>query len=148
MSRLLAVGCDAPAGAGSPPARRSRFERLMPWLRRILAAVVVVALIVVVRFFPDHNTARVDIDLLVTQFSAVPLWFALATTFVTGLSAALLVCGLLLLKARLLGRRYRRAIADLESEVHHLRNLPLATRDFAETQGDDEPPPGRAMMGS
>ncbi|MBW2292400.1 MAG: LapA family protein [Deltaproteobacteria bacterium] len=99
-------------------------------LRRVFFAGVVIALIVVVRLFPDQNQDVVDIDLLLTSVEGVHLWFALAATFASGAALALFVSSLLLVKAGLVGRRYRKAIADLEAEVHHLRNLPLATGDL------------------
>jgi len=97
-----------------------------------LFAAVIIALIVVVRLFPDQNQAVVDIDLLLTSVEGVPLWSALAATFAAGAALALSVASVLLIKAGLIGRRYRRAIADLEAEIHHLRNLPLATGDLHE----------------
>jgi uncharacterized membrane protein YciS (DUF1049 family) len=99
-------------------------------LRRVFFAAVVIALIVVVRLFPDQNQGVVDVDLLLTRVQGVQLWFALATTFTAGAALALFFSSLLLVKAGLVGRRYRKAIADLEAEVHHLRNLPLATGDL------------------
>ena len=98
-------------------------------LRRVLLAAVVIVLVVVVRLFPDRNPVLVDIDLLLTKIEGVRLWLALAATFSTGIVAAFFVSSLLLIRSSLVGRRYRKAIADLEAEVHHLRNLPLATGD-------------------
>ena len=98
-------------------------------LRRVLLAAVVIALVVVVRLFPDQNQGLVDIDLLLTKIDGVRLWLALATTFSAGIVVAFFVASLLLIRSSLVGRRYRKAIADLEAEVHHLRNLPLATGD-------------------
>ncbi|MCP4037397.1 MAG: LapA family protein [bacterium] len=105
----------------------------MPMLRRVLLVAIVIALIVVVRLFPDHNESRIDIDLLLTNIEGVSLWFALVATFLGGALIAFAISSLLLIKARLVGRRYRKAVADLEAEVHHLRNLPLASGDL---QGD------------
>lgn len=101
-------------------------------LRRVSLAAVFIALIVVVRLFPDRNESLVDVDLLFTTVVGTELWFALGASFVGGSLLALLVSALFLIKSGLVGRRYRKAIADLEAEVHHLRNLPLASGDLIE----------------
>ena len=98
-------------------------------LRRAFVAAIVIVLIVVVRLFPDHNQALVDIDLLLTKIEGVRLWLALAATFAAGGSLAAVFLCLTLIRSSLVGRRYRKAVADLEAEVHHLRNLPLAAGD-------------------
>ena len=98
-------------------------------LRRVVLAVIVMGLIVVVRLFPDRNEGLVDIDLLLTSISGVKLWFALGSSFVLGALLTMLVASLFMVRSALVGRRYRKAISDLEAEVHHLRNLPLATGD-------------------
>ena len=101
-------------------------------LRRVSLAAVFIALIVVVRLFPDRNENLVDVDLLFTTVVGIELWFALGASLVAGSLLALLVSALFLIKSGLVGRRYRKAIADLEAEVHHLRNLPLASGDLIE----------------
>ncbi|MDP6980325.1 MAG: lipopolysaccharide assembly protein LapA domain-containing protein [Myxococcota bacterium] len=108
----------------------------MLMLRRVVLAAIVIALIVVVRLFPDQNDSRVDIDLLLTTIEGASLWLVLVVTFVGGALLAGLLSSLLLIKAGLLRRRYRKAIADLEAEVHHLRNLPLATGDTVDLGSD------------
>lgn len=102
-------------------------------VRRVLLAAFVIALLVIVRLFPDQNDNRIDIDLLFTSIEGVSLWLALIATFLGGVLLTALFSGLLLIKSKLLGRRYRKAIADLEAEVHHLRNLPLAGGDSSES---------------
>ena len=102
-------------------------------LRRVLLVAIGIGLIVVVRLFPDRNEGPVDIDLLLANITGVELWLALGVTFVLGGALAFLVSSLFMVRSALVGRRYRKTIADLEAEVHHLRNLPLATGDpFAE----------------
>ncbi len=111
----------------------------MLMLRRVTLAAFVIVLLVVVRLFPDQNDTRVDIDLLLTSIEGVSLWFALVATFVGGALVTGLIASLLLIRAGLLGRRYRKAISDLEAEVHHLRNLPLATGDTSDLEIEDTP---------
>lgn len=101
-------------------------------LRRILIAAVIITLLVVVRLFPDSNQTLVNIDLLATQIEAVELWLVLMASFFGGAMLTFLFASLLLIRSGLVGRRYRQAIADLEAEVHHLRNLPLASGDLGE----------------
>ena len=104
----------------------------MRMLRRISAGVLLVALIIVVRLFPDHNRTPVDVDLIVKTIPGVELWLVLLTTFAAGIACALLVSSFLWLRSGFIGRHYRKAISELEAEVHHLRNLPLAGGDLGE----------------
>lgn|GEM_PF-1422095 len=115
-------------------------------LRRVVLAVIVTGLIVVVRLFPDRNEGLVDIDLLLTNISGVKLWFALGSSFVLGALLTTLVASLFMARSALVGRRYRKAISDLEAEVHHLRNLPLATGDpFASDASSGGATTGKAV---
>ena len=107
-------------------------------LRRVLLAAFVILLVVVVRLFPDQNDTRVDIDLLITSIEGVSLWFALMASFVIGTLVVGLLAVLLSVRSGLIGRRYRKAIADLEAEVHHLRNLPLASGDSSDLEGEGD----------
>ncbi len=120
----------------------------MRMLRRIIAAALVVTLIYVVRLFPDQNRVPVDIDLLVTSVTAVELWQVLLVSFAAGVGCAALVSCLLWLKSGFLGRRYRKAISELEAEVHHLRNLPLASGDLGDPDRDFEPAVGSVESGN
>jgi hypothetical protein len=115
----------------------------MRMLRWTTAAALLAALIIVVRLFPDHNRTPVDIDLLLTSIPAVELWLALLTTFATGVGCALVVSILFWIRSGMLGRRYRKTISELEAEVHHLRNLPLADASLGESDGDFESDSGR-----
>ena len=112
-------------------------------LRRTIAAALLVALVVVVRLFPDQNRVPVDIDLLVISIPGIELWLVLLVSFAAGIGCALLISSLLWLKSGFLGRRYRKAISELEAEVHHLRNLPLASGDLGEPDREFE-----AVVGS
>jgi len=107
-------------------------------LRRVLLAAFVILLVVVVRLFPDQNDTRVDIDLLITSIEGVSLWFALMASFVIGTLVVGLLAVLLSVRSGLIGRRYRKAIADLEAEVHHLRDLPLASGDSSDLEGEGD----------
>jgi len=76
--------------------------------------------------FAGSNAAPIRVDYLLGVFPAVPLWLALVVSFAIGAAAA--VAGLFarLTRSTLAQRRYRKTLAALESEVHQLRNLPVA----------------------
>jgi uncharacterized integral membrane protein len=84
--------------------------------------------------FAARNGAVVDVDILVAQVSEVRLWLALLGAFSAGLLIAGTAGMLSLARAGMVTRRYRRTVAGLESEVHQLRNLPLAAGDTAGSQ--------------
>ena len=98
----------------------------MKWLRRLIALALLASFAYLSYQLPQHNDVLVNVDLLLWQWQAVPLWLALGAAFAAGVLCA--SAGLLyqLAKKSLVARRYRRAMAGLESEVHQLRNLPLA----------------------
>jgi hypothetical protein len=68
----------------------------------------------------------VPIDLGVTTFPETPLWQALLVAFAAGAAGVGLGALWQVLRLGMLARRYRRTVGRLESEIHQLRNLPLA----------------------
>ena len=116
-------------------------------LRRIVAASLVVALLFVVRLFPDQNRGLVDIDLLIVSISGAELWLVLLVSFASGVGLSIAVSSLLWVKLGILARGYRKAISELEAEVHHLRNLPLASGDLGEPDRDFEAAVGSVESG-
>lgn len=103
----------------------------MVWLRRLLLAVLFVALLVGGWRFADHNAATVTVGYVVGEFEEVSLWLALLAAFAAGFALAALYWSFQLTRANMVTRRYRRAVAGLEAEVHELRNLPLVSEDEA-----------------
>lgn len=103
----------------------------MRMLRRLLVVLVFVALFVGVWRFVGGNAQPVTIELLLLQLS-VPLWAALLGAF--GLGALCAGASLVyeLTKKSFVARRYRKQMAGLESEIHQLRNLPLAAPEARE----------------
>jgi uncharacterized integral membrane protein len=103
-------------------------------MRRVLVIAAFVGLLVVGWRFAAEHREPVRIHYLVGETGDVPLWGALLAAFGAG---AVLVGGLAgyqLARLGMLARRYRKAAAKLDAEVHELRNLPLAP----ESPGVDE----------
>ena len=98
----------------------------MKILRRLLAFALLVALGWVFYQFAKANAGIVVVDLIYAQLPEAPQWLVLIASF--GLGAALATLLLLYRMARqgLVTRRYRKTVRGLESEIHQLRNLPLA----------------------
>lgn len=97
----------------------------MRWVRRPIGVAVVVAVLVGGWRLAAENAAHVPVDYLLGVVQ-LPLWQALLSSFLAGFllaGAGGLWFGV---RARLIQRRYRKAVGGLESELHQLRNLPLA----------------------
>ena len=103
----------------------------MRWVRRILLLVLLVALPVGVHLFVTRNAEEVRLDFLAAAFDGVPVWVALLSSFGAGVAVTVLVAMLRGARLRLEARRYRQLSRKLESEVHQLRNLPLAAEEPA-----------------
>ena len=113
----------------------------MRWVRRILLLVLLVALPVGVHLFVTRNAEEVRLDFLAAAFDGVPVWVALLSAFGAGVAVTVLVAMLRGARLRLEARRYRQLARKLESEVHQLRNLPLAPEDGPPGGPGDEPAP-------
>ena len=95
-------------------------------MRRVLGIAAFVGLLVVGwRFAADH-TEPVRIHYLVGESGDVSLWVALLGAFAAGAVSVGGAAVYQLVRLGMLARRYRKAVAKLEVEVHELRNLPLA----------------------
>ena len=112
-------------------------------LRRALAIAAFVGVLVVGwRFAADHPEP-VRIHYLVGE-TDLALWAALLGAFVAGGVTVGALAALELTRLSLLARRWRKAAARLERQVHELRNLPLAPAGPEE--GDPEAPLGHAPL--
>ena len=111
----------------------------MRWVRRLTGAAIVVAGVLWIVKLASINDAIVPIR-YVFGVADLPLWQGLLGAF--GAGFALASGGWLwsVLRASLVQRRYRKAVSKLESQVHELRNLPLAP-------GADSAPEGRLGPG-
>jgi hypothetical protein len=101
------------------------------WLRRLIVTALLAAFAYVSYRLPQDNAVLVNVDLIAWQAPPVPLWMALGLAFFAGVLCA--SAGLIykLATKSLVARRYRKTVAGLESEIHQLRNLPLAGSEAA-----------------
>ena len=114
----------------------------MRTLRRLLVLGVFAALFYAAWKFVGGNGQEVQLELVFLRMS-LPLWGALLGAFLLGAISA--GAGLVyeLAKRSFAARRYRKQMAGLESEIHQLRNLPLAA-----PEARDGPPPPRGALGT
>ena len=98
----------------------------MNWVRRILGIAALTTLLVGGWLFAAQNRDPVRVHYVVGEFAEVALWKALVASFGTGAVLVGLVSFFFALRHGLVVRRYRRLLGGLESEIHQLRNLPLA----------------------
>jgi hypothetical protein len=115
----------------------------MRMLRRVLVVGIFVGLFYAAWRFVSGNGTPTTVDLVVFQLPQVPLWSALLAAFALGALCAGASLVYELAKKSFAARRYRKELAGLESEIHQLRNLPLAAPD---AEGGPAPP-GRAAAG-
>jgi uncharacterized integral membrane protein len=94
-------------------------------LRRVLAIVAFVGLLVGGWRFAALHPQPVRLHYLAGD-AEVSLWAALLGAFAAGAALAGALAGVELARLSMLSRRYRKATARLEAQVHELRNLPLA----------------------
>ena len=120
----------------------------MVLIRRLLAAALFAATLIAGWLFASRNEARVDVDVLVVQVPEVKLWLVLVVAFALGLLIAGAVGMFSLARARMVSRRYRKLVAGLQSEVHELRNLPLAPGDGRSPEATLGEAVGTAGMGA
>jgi len=111
-------------------------------LRRLLALVLFLGLFFVAWEFTHGNTLELEIDLIGWRTPPVPLWGALLVAFAAGAVLSALALALPLTRGSVVKRRYRKEVEGLASEVHQLRNLPLAGSG-AEPVADPAVPEGR-----
>lgn len=97
----------------------------MTLLRRGFVVVLFIGLVWACVEFIQRNAEPIAVDLVAITLEGVLLWKLLASVCGIGFGLAVLGMGFGSLRARMETRRYRKALRELESEVHQLRNLPL-----------------------
>ena len=108
-------------------------------MKRFLVVALVLGIFLFVNvagwMFYAANSAVVEIDLLGFMVLEVSVWKLALGSFGLGAGLAFFVAVLLGIRGLELRRRYRRAIRQLESEVHQLRSLPLKSAGEPEVEG-------------
>ena len=115
--------------------------------RRLLGIVVFVALLVAGWSFAQGNPGPVTIDYVVGEVAGVSVWAALFAAFLVGAGCAGVLAAYQIAKLGMVTRRYRKAVRGLESEVHQLRNLPLAAEEPEVDLTSSEPAPLGGALG-
>ena len=118
----------------------------MEWVRRALALALFAGVLIVGWRFAALNSTSVAVHYLAGEVEAV-LWQVLLAAFALGLVLPSAVLLYLVVKNRLVTRRYRKALGGLEAEIHQLRNLPLAPETPAPgaSEAAAVPPPSEAL---
>ena len=98
----------------------------MRWVSRLLGLALFVGALLVGWRFASENASSVRVHFVIGEIAEIALWKALLVAFAGGAVCAGLGRLRLAVKHGLMNRRYRRMLGDLESEIHQLRNLPLA----------------------
>jgi uncharacterized integral membrane protein len=110
----------------------------MIWVRRILLIGAGLLLLIGGWLFAAQNGEPVRVNYVLGEFAELALWKALIASFFVGAACVGAFSLFFALRHGLIVRRYRKALGGLESEIHQLRNLPLAP---------DPDPPGDARAG-
>jgi len=101
----------------------------MRTLRLLLAIGLFAGLFWLAWQFTHDNQTAVSLVLLRWQLGPAPLWGTVLVAFGLGAACAAALLVIPLAQRSLRARRYRKAVAGLEAEIHQLRNLPLAGSD-------------------
>jgi uncharacterized integral membrane protein len=106
--------------------------------RRVLGIAVFVALLIAGWRFAADNSQVVTVHYVVGQFEEVSVWLALLCAFLAGAVVVALLGMAGAARLRLEAHRYRKAVRNLEAEVHQLRNLPLTAEQADVSEPRDE----------
>jgi len=115
----------------------------MKILRRVLVFGLAIAALVLGYRLAQANGQLLTLDLLYVKVPDVAQWMVVLGAFATGAVLAVVLTVYQMAKLGLVARRYRKTVRGLESEIHQLRNLPLA-----EEEGSASPAGPGAQRGS
>ena len=113
----------------------SRGSRSIAWIRRLVPMVVGAGLLYLAYLLTGANATEITVDFLLGQV-VLTTWQALGLSFFAGAGLVALYALYQMARGGLLRRRYERELAGLETEVHQLRNLPLAPEESAREVDD------------
>ena len=109
-------------------------------MKRLLLLLAVIGTIAVAAWlgksFPAANATPIDLDLLWLRIPNLEVWSLVLVSFGTGVLFTSAFSCFFMLRSWIVGRRYRKVIKRLESEIHQLRSLPLVKEGnvaYAET---------------
>lgn len=94
----------------------------MQWAIRLLYAVLIIAFVIVGAMFCLHNNAPVQVDLLIVQYSEVPLFVWIMGSFIIGGLLGVMVSGFAIARLKLAQRGISRKLVRKEAEVSRLRS--------------------------
>ena len=98
----------------------------MKILRRLIGLVLGVAALYGAYRLAQANGDPVTVDYVYGTLPEAPQWMVVGAAFLSGAALTALLLTYRLAKQGLVARRYRKTVRGLESEIHELRNLPLA----------------------
>ena len=110
----------------------------LAWVRRLVPALLGATLLYVTWRLVGANDAPLQVDFLFAQVE-LATWEALLGAFLCGAGGVGLLTLYQMARGGLMSRRYRRKLANLETEVHQLRNLPLSPESLAAPETQPEP---------
>jgi uncharacterized integral membrane protein len=106
----------------------------MKIVRRLLT-LLVMGLAFAAAYQFGKNADPLSVTLFRWTTPPAPTWLVLLSAFGAGVLVAGTLLAYQLVRLSFLSRRYRKEVSSLESELHRLRNLPLAPGDGAGAAG-------------
>ncbi len=114
--------------------------------RQLLAMTVFVGLLIAGWNLAHSNTLLVGVHYPGGEFAKRALWVVMLVAFGSGVILTAFVAVVRGARIRLVSRRYRKLVDNLQAEVHQLRSLPLS--DQPRTLGSGSAPPAGLGRGS
>lgn len=113
-----------------------RGSRSIVWIRRLVPMIVGAGLLYLAYLLVTANAEPVSVDFLVGRI-VLTTWQALGLSFFVGALLVSLYTLYQMARGGLVRRRYQKELAGLETEVHQLRNLPLAPEESVAAEADE-----------